>query len=150
MPARRVLPDNQTLQRWVERGMTHQEIAEEVYRLSGERVSRSTVSAALSRAGLSKQTARYADELPWRVKIEHMTAYPARMLRLLGRRRAGLDLTQHEEERLDSWLASLKDKGCVVAYSPDVGFLYVEADEFGDGAKGIPIRRRVITKAELP
>jgi hypothetical protein len=130
--------------------MTHKEIADQVFELTGERVSRSTVSAALSRAGLSKQTARYADEIPWRVKIEHMTAYPARMLRLLGRRRAKLDLTQHEQDRLDSWLASLKERECVVAYSPDAGFLYVAADEYGDGARGVPIRRRVITKSELP
>ena len=150
VPARRILPDNATLKRWVELGMTHKEIAEEVARLTGETVSRSSVSAALHRAGLSKSTARYSDELPWRVHLEHMTAYPARMLRLLGRRRAGLSLTQYEDDRLDSWLETLKERGLVVAYSPDRGFLYVEADEVGDGARGIPIRRRTILRSELP
>lgn len=149
MPARRVLPDNQTLHRWVELGMTHQDIADEVEKLTGEKVSRSTVSAALSRAGLSRQTARYEDEIPWRVKVEHVTQYPARMLRLLGRRRAKLDLSEHEAERLDSWLGHLKEMGAVVGYCPDVGFLYVEADEVGDGSRGIPIRRRIIERREI-
>jgi hypothetical protein len=150
MAAPRVLPDNATLQRWVEKGMTHREIAEEVARVTGQAVSRSSVSAALSRAGLSRPMARYDDELPWRVKVSHMTQYPARMLRLLGRRRAGFDLSGADSERLDSWLATLKDEGLVVAYCPErKGFLYVEADEVGDGARGIPIRRRTIAVKEL-
>jgi hypothetical protein len=131
--------------------MTHQEIATEVERVTGEHVSRSSVSAALSRAGLSKQAQRYDQEIPWRVRVEHMTAYPARMLRLLGRRRAGLELNPHEADRLDSWLDALAERNLVVAYCPDqTGFLYVHADEVGDGAKGIPIRRREILAKELP
>lgn len=151
MPAKRLLPDNRTLQRWVELGMSHQEIADEVERTTGQKVSRTSVSAALSRAGLTKPTSRYTEEIPWRLKMEHVTAYPARMLRLLGRRRAGLELSEHEDERLDSWLDGLEEKGLVVAYCPSkVGFLYVEANEVGDGANGIPIRRREILKSELP
>lgn len=151
MPAQRLLPDTATLRRWVEAGMTHAEIAKEVERVTGHRVTRSSVSAALSRAGLTKETNRYVTELPWRVRIEHMTAYPARMLRLLGRRRAGFELSEADNERLDSWLATLKAEGLVVAYCPDkIGFLYVEADEVGDGAKGVPIRRRTISPEELP
>lgn len=150
MPARRILPDDKTLKRWVDLGMTHADIAEEVQRITGEQVSRSSVSAALSRAGLTRPTSRYTDELPWRVKVSHVTQYPARMLRLLGRRRAGLDLTEAEDDRLDSWLETLEDDGLVVAYCPDKsGFLYVEANEVGDGAGGIPIRRRTILPAEL-
>jgi hypothetical protein len=73
------------------------------------------------------------------------------MLRLLGRRRAGLELTQHEAERLESWLASLKEQSLVVGYCPESqGFIYVLADEVGDGARGIPIRHRVILAKELP
>ena len=145
-----MLPDNNTLVRWVDAGMTHQQMADEVERVTGEHVSRSTVSAALSRAGLSKQTARYDQEIPWRVRVEHMTEYPARMLRLLGRRRAGLELTQHEADRLDSWLDALSERNLVVGYCPEqIGFLYVTADEVGDGAKGIPIRRREILAKEL-
>jgi hypothetical protein len=131
--------------------MTHQEIADEVERTTGVHVSRSTVSAALSRAGLvENQRIRYDKEIPWRVKVEHLTQYPVRMLRLLGRRNAGIELTDDEETRLDSWLQAMKQRKIVVAYSGDIGFIYVEADERGDGAKGIPIRRREILKKELP
>ena len=92
MPAKRLLPDNRTLKRWVDSGMTHQEIAHEVERTTGVHVSRSTVSAALSRAGLVEhQRYRYDKEIPWRVKSEHLTQYPVRMLRLLGRRNAEIE-----------------------------------------------------------
>lgn len=151
MPAKRLLPDNRTLKRWVDSGMTHQEIAAEVERTTGVHVSRSTVSAALSRAGLVEhQRIRYDKEIPWRVKSEHLTQYPVRMLRLLGRRNASIELTEDEEARLDSWLKAMKEKNVVVAYSDDIGFIYVEADERGDGARGIPIRKRTILKKELP
>lgn len=151
MPAKRLLPDNRTLKRWVDKGLTHQQIADEVERTTGFHVSRSTVSAALSRAGLIEhQRFRYDAEIPWRVKVEHLTQYPVRMLRLLGRKRAGVALSEDEEQRLESWLATMKERHLVVAYSEHVGFLYVDADERGDGAQGIPIRRRPIMKKELP
>jgi hypothetical protein len=94
---------------------------------------------------------RYRDELPWKVKTEHLTQYQARMLRLLGRRRQGVDLTDEEDSRLDAWLEDLEDNKWVVAYAPDNdGFIYVDADETGDGANGVPIRRRPIHSEELP
>ena len=150
MPAKRLLPDNRTLKRWVDAGLTHQEIANEIERTTGVRVSRSSVSAALSRAGLVEQRYRYDREIPWRVKGEHLTQYPVRMLRLLGRQNAGIVLSPDEDQRLNSWLTTMKDKGVVVAYSEDIGFIYVEADERGDGSRGIPIRKRPILKKELP
>jgi hypothetical protein len=94
---------------------------------------------------------RYKEELPWRVKGEHLTQYQARMLRLLGRRRAGSELTDEEDARLDSWMESLEENKWVVGYAPDDGgFIYVDADEVGDGSDGIPIRRRSIGSDEFP
>ena len=150
MPAPRLLPSDSELRHLVEQGLTHQEIADWVLENLGQRVSRSSVSVALSRAGLSKGAMRYRDELPWKVKADHLTEYPARMLRLLGRRRANIDLTDDEESRLDAWLEDLTENDWVVAYCPEVGFLYVDNDEIGDGANGIPIRRRTVGADELP
>lgn len=150
MPAPRLLPPTSDLARWVDAGMTHAQIAEHIERTLNQKVSRSTVSAALSRAGLTRDGMRYREELPWRVKGEHLTQYPARMLRLLGRRRSEVELTDEEDSRLDAWLDALDDKDIVVAYAPDDGgFIYVEADEHGDGDNGIPIRKRTIGSDEI-
>ena len=149
--APRRLPPAQELKKLVDLGYTHAEIAEYVFRTTGQVVARSAVSAALSRAGLTtRDGVRYRDELPWRVKAEHLTQYPARMLRLLGRRRANIVLADEEAERLDAWLEGLEEKDLVIAYCPDGGgFLYVDADELGDGSDGVPIRRRLIHTDEL-
>lgn len=151
MAAPRLLPPASELARLVEQGLTHQQIAEHVTTTTGQRVSRSTVSVALSRAGLAKDAMRYKEELPWKVKGEHLTQYPARMLRLLGRRRQGIELNEEEDGRLDAWMESLEERELVVAYAPEVtGFIYVDADEVGDGVGGIPIRRRVVEPEEFP
>lgn len=134
----------------VEAGLTHQQIAARIEQDTGVRVSRSTVSVALSRAGLSKDAMRYKSELPWKVRGEHLTQYPARMLRLLGRRRADITLSDDEAERLDAWLEALEEKDLVVGYMPEgEGFIYVDADEVDDHAGGVPIRRRVLDVEEL-
>jgi hypothetical protein len=100
----------------------------------------------MHRAGLSATASRYREELPWRVKVEHITEYPARMLRLLGRRRAGGDLTAEEGKRLDSWLAQLEAEHAVVAYDPEskFGFYYIEKNDETDGKDGIPIHRQTV------
>lgn len=151
MAAPRLLPPIRELQKLVGKGMTHQQIADHILDKTGVRVSRSAVSAALSRAGLTEQGSRYQDEIPWRVNVKHLTQYPARMLRLLGRRNTGKILrTTEESDRLDSWLEALHEQNLVVAYCPEgPGFIYVEADEEHDGENGIPIRRRLIKLNEL-
>jgi hypothetical protein len=133
----------------VEDGWSHADIAAHVEKTTGHKISRSAVSAALSRAGLTKATPRYKKEIPWRVGEAHLTAYPVRMLRLLGRKRSGQPLTEEEEDRLRSWMDQLAEWDAVVAYSPSAGFLYVAADEVGDWEDGIPIRHRTITDDEL-
>lgn len=107
--------------------MTHAQIAEHIYRTTGQRVSRSSVSAALSRAGKTDRI-RYDKWIPWRVKIEHNAEYPLTMLRYLARREQGLPLTEEQGKRLDSWLVKLDDGNAVVAYAPNTteGFFYVK------------------------
>lgn len=150
MAAPRLLPPTTELAKMVEAGLTHQQIADQIQASTGITVARSTVSVALSKAGLARDGMRYRDELPWRVRAEHLTQYPARMLRLLGRSRAGKSLGDEEQDRLDAWLESLEERALVVAYVPEGdGFIYVDADEINDGANGIPIRRRPIDLDEL-
>lgn len=140
MGAPRILPDNATLIRWAESGMTHEQIAEEVYRTTGHRVARSTVSVALHRAGVAKRLPRYEREIPWVVKSQHAMSYPARMLRDLGRIRAGNPLPAEEKERFDSWWKYIVDEDVVVCYDPDNGFFYAPNELPGDCPDGTPIR----------
>ena len=127
----------------VDKGMTHQQIAEEVSRRTGYPVSRSSVSAALFRAGEVSSAKRYPEEIPWIVKEEHQTHYAARMLRLLGRRRKGIANSAESDARLDSWLRQLERAGAVVTYVPDTedGFFYVKGEP---DIPDVPVVREVI------
>lgn len=119
-------------------GKTYKQIAAWVEEKTGQRVSPATVGAALSRAGKTNTRPRYEKHLPWVVHKEHIKHYAARMLRLLGRRDAGLPMSELDRQRLDSWLSSLKEEHAVVAYLPESeeGFYYVDGDW---PANGIPI-----------
>lgn len=138
MPAR-ILPPTSELRHMVDAGMTHQEIADQVTRETGYPVSRSSVSAALHRAGATASAKRYPEEIPWTVREEHQTHYAARMLRLLGRRRKGIANSAEMDARLDSWLHQLVSTGAVVTYVPDteVGFFYILGDP---DTEGIPVK----------
>lgn len=146
----RQLPDNATLKRWVDEGLTHQQIADRVFARTGIAVSRTSVSAAIHRAGLSQDAPRYTQEIPWRVKTGHLKEYPLRMLRLLGRRRRGDTLNADETKRLDSWLKKLDEEHAVVGYDPDsrFGVYYVEKDDDTDGKDGIPVRVQLVKVQE--
>ena len=118
--------------------MTHKQIAELVSRETGYPISRSTVSAALHRAGATSPAKKYPEEIPWTVQEPHLTHYAVRMLRLLGRRRQDITNSLESDQRLNSWLASLAEAGVVVTYVPDTedGFFYVKGEP---DANGVPI-----------
>ena len=141
MPARKQVPDKNTFERWIAAGLTQAEMRERIETEFGERVTRSAVAQAIVRYGLSTEKERYDREIPWRVRDIHLAAYPARMLRLLGRRRAGKPMTDREEQRLDSWLARLKADRAVVAYDPTHpdGFGYVP--RLPGDPRDVPIRK---------
>lgn len=151
----RVLPAESELVRMRdELGMTHQQIADEVFRRTGHRVARSTVSVALHRAGEQlEHKNRYKEEVPWQVPSRHTTEYPVRMLRALGRRNAGLELREEDESRLDAWLSEMAMRRLIVAYCPDPphgreAFYYIPAsakDHDGDA----PIRREPVTATQI-
>lgn len=134
MAAPRKLPEVSRLQAMAAKGMTHEQIAEAISAEIGQPVSRGAVSAALSRAGKTTDKPRYTDTIPWRVKVQHLTEYPPRMLRLLGRQLGGLPLSQREAQRLASWMERLEAENVIVAYDPDnekQGFHYIDAS-YGD------------------
>lgn len=140
-----ITPDKTTLRRYLEQGMTHDEIRIEWERVSGHRVTRQGIAAAAVRHGLAGTKPRYPEHVPWRLKEEHTRAYPARMLRLLGRRDTGGSLNDKEAKLLDSWLASMAENDLIVAYDPDdeQGLHYVDSS-FKDHDDPIPVLRRRI------
>lgn len=137
---KKLLPDVQRLVSLREEGKTYKQIAEWVEEKTGEKVSPATVGAALSRAGKTNPLPRYEKHLPWVVRTQHISAYPARMLRALGRRDAGLPLSELDNQRLDSWLKQMRVEHALVAYVPESeeGFYYIDGDWPEDG---IPIVR---------
>ena len=114
-----LVPPVEDLRRMRDQKMTHQEIADEVFARTGERVTRNAVTMALTRAGVQGTVRRYSDLIPWRVKPKHEHDYHLAMLRFEARRRRELPLTEAQNRRLDGWLARLDHKGVVVFYEPD-------------------------------
>ena len=106
--------------------MTHQQIADWTYRHMGNKVARSTVSAALTRMGATDRV-RYDEVIPWRVKQEHDGHYALVMLRYYARARRSKSMTDDAIARLESWLDKMSSLNCVVTYVPDSpdGFYYV-------------------------
>jgi len=127
MAAPRYLPSDAKLSE-LARTMTHAQIAEYVYKTTGVKVGRSTVSAALSRAGLTNRI-RYSDALPWdRIKIEHNGHYAAQMLRAGARIESDQKVSDDLSDRYESWKARLDAEDAVVHYDPNAGegFFYVK------------------------
>lgn len=136
-----LVPDKTTLRRHIEdEGLTHAQIAS-MYGLA-----RSSISAAAAKYGLAGSMTRHDDTVPWKVKIVHAREYPVRMLRLLGRRRKGMDLTESETKLLDAFLAKLDKEKAIVAYDPDSldGFLFVDRKYHDHKDKDIPVRRKIV------
>lgn len=126
MAARRKLPSVAELKKMVEKGMTHQAIADKISVDIGEPVSRVAISVELSRNGLTDRV-RYDELIPWRVRKEHQKAYDLWMLRTLARQRRGKELTEDTARRLSNWLKNLDERGIVIHYDPSnpAGFLWV-------------------------
>lgn len=69
---------------------------------------------------------RHDELVPWPIEKAHYNLAHARMLRALGRRRAGLTNVREVEIGLDNWLARLDRDNVVVDYSPEGGFTLVK------------------------
>lgn len=129
MPAKRKLPSDSILARWVEEGLDHKQMQQRIKEQFGEEVALSSVSGALSRAGLTNRV-RYDDFIPWgRIALEHNHAYQLTMLRCAARMDKGLPVRDGDKRRFETWRDELKSKGVVVHYDYDSeqGWFYVPA-----------------------
>lgn len=138
----RVIPSDKKLQQLVEEGMTHAAIADWVSQDTGIPIARSTISAALSRAGLTERI-RYADVIPWTpIKSEHNMHYALVCLRLLARRQNGDPLDKDKNDRLDSFLAKLERHDAVVCYyaPSEGGFHYIPRKDEDDPDRWTTLR----------
>lgn len=146
MAPQKYTPDKTTFQQWLAEGLTHQQMADRVYMQTGRRITRAAITVALMSYGLTSTKPRYKETIPWRVKVEHAKTYPIRMLRLLGKRRAGVELPEDDERLLDTWLEHLSNEHLIVAYDPedDIGVHYIDAGYMDHEDIGIPIRKKTI------
>lgn len=132
MPVSKIV-DRQEVLRWFKEGKTYDEMR--TYYLEHYHIETglSMWSNFRNREGLDKRINRNDENLmPWAVRPEHRWAYPAKMLRFEGRRRAGKPLRPKDEHELDNFIARRVEENTVVHYDPDFGFAYVPRQP-GDG-----------------
>lgn len=134
--------DRETLNRYVDAGLTLDEMVVRWEKETGTHRARSSFAVAMSRYGIKSAhpKPRYRQALPWRVKIEHGMHQYARMLRLLGRREENA-LEGGDEPKLNGFLRSLDEAGAVVHYDPltEQGFWLVPREPVdGDGYIRVP------------
>ena len=118
---KQIVPDETQMRRYVERGLTQQQIADQYEKDTGIRCSRAAIGMALARYDMttSRPRPRHTDLLPWEVRQEHRMMNDARMLRFEARRRAGMELREKDRKALEGWLLRLKEQNAVVHYEPD-------------------------------
>ena len=114
MPAQRQLPDTETLKKLRREGWSYADIGETYG------VTKGAVYFQLQNAKATKARPSYKHLIPWTVRREHQYAHPAMMLRLLGRREAGLEIPDVKGRMLDKWLRELREANVVVCYHPDM------------------------------
>lgn len=126
MSARRKLPPAQELEKLVDKGLTHQQIAEQISEEIGEPVSRSAVAVALSRANRTRRTIANK-AVPWVVRPEHQNRYDLHMLRVHRRIESGKDVRASDLDRYHAWVQHLKENDAVIHYEPrsQLGFWLV-------------------------
>lgn len=148
MPPRTRVPDKVTLTRWLDEGLTQQQMVDRTFEETGEVVTRSAIANAMVRYGIAADGARYEEEVPWQINPIHATATPLRNLRLLGRRRAGKTLNDRERIALDTWLHELTVKQWIVGYDYDdmAGFHYI-SEAYKDHDTDVPVRRKMLRMA---
>lgn len=133
MPYGTEAPSKRELERYLERGLSQKQIAEEWEKDSGYRVSRSAIGMALLRHGLKSSRARpeYPELIPWTVHPDHRMHNDVRMLRLEGRRQAGLPMSDSAMRWLEQWKDDLRRRNAVIHYEADTpeGFYWVNRDD---------------------
>ena len=121
------IQDEAEVIRWIEEGKTYQWISDEYKRKYNIVTVPSLWSNFRRRKGLERRIARNDDLIPWAVNPEHRWGYPLAMLRVEARKRAGMELREVDDVRLEAWKANLEESNAVVHYDPDTdeGWFYV-------------------------
>lgn len=126
MGASKIVDESEVI-RWFEQGKTYREMSE-IYR---DKYNLEMTGSAWGnfrrRKGLGRRTVRDDELIPWAVKVEHRWDYHLQNLRREARRRAGMDLTEREQQILDGWKRNMEAAGAVVHYDPETedGFFSV-------------------------
>lgn len=117
MAAPRRLPPVEQLAELVEQGFTHTQIADMLTQETGQKITRSAVSVALSRARLTtpKKDLRTA---PWEVRAMHQNRFDLQMLRVHKRLEEGKPATDKDMKRYRSWRQRLDAEDAVIHYEP--------------------------------
>lgn len=136
-PERRT-PDDAWLKREYHAGLTYDQMREKWFNETGIQVTRSAISAAISRAGLGGgRRDRYSTLIPWTVRVADLNTPEAIALRVLARLRAGKDVSSKDQRRLETLRRRLASAGNpVISYvedGPDQGWVWLErVPEDGD------------------
>lgn len=120
--------DDDEVRGWFAQGRTHRWMQEEYRRKYGVETVLTTWSNYQKRKGLPRRIERNdPDLIPWVVDDKHYWAPCLTMLRAEARRRAGTRNAQNVEQRLQRWLAVMRQNDTVVSYDPATveGFAYV-------------------------
>jgi len=114
------LPREEILQ-WLRAGKTQAEIVD-LLDARGIRARQTSISrikmAYGDKVGLSKGGHRSA-YIPWELRPEHRSLYPAQMLRFLDRQRRGEEIPPMRAKQLANWLAALDEDNASVHYDPE-------------------------------
>ncbi|QAY71708.1 hypothetical protein ET471_02775 [Xylanimonas protaetiae] len=148
MAAPTKIVDEREVIRWIEEGRTYRWIQEEYRRKYGIETGLAMWSNVRLRRGLEPRIARDDQLIPWEVALQHRSNYNLAMLRVEARRRAGLDLRETDQRRLDSWLRHVAEVNAVVLYDPQTpdGFSLVPRETGDDDLIRQPTDARLRTK----
>lgn len=113
--AERQTPDNNTLRKWHEEGLTHQAMADRWEAETHVRVTRQAFRNACGAAGLVRNM-KHDEWLPANMRPEHQKLYDSEMIRRWSARKQGKKFDATENQRINAWLQNLTDAGAILVY----------------------------------
>lgn len=121
------IQDEQEVIRWFEEGVTYEEMVERYREKYNIETTFSMWGNFRRRRGLQRRITRDDELIPWAVKVEHRHDYPILTLRKEARRRAGLPISEEDEQQIDAWVRGMREGNTVLHYDPDTeqGWFYV-------------------------
>lgn len=125
---KRVPPPRHRLEWYVRLGLTQEQMVLRYLYETGFLYARPSFVNWLKEVEGHRSRPTYYDQLPWTVRKEHRMHWDARMLRLVGRRAQGAEMSSDEARWLRDWEQKLFQADAVVHYEPDTeeGFHWVE------------------------